>query len=279
MAYLLFIDESGHDLNDSPYEVIAGVAVEDSNLWNLIRKVQELEIEHFGTRYSKGKREIKAKTILKRKTFRLAQQMPVIPFEQRRELACRCLEFGESASRMELTALAQAKLSFVKEVLRAIASYNCRVFAAISSERVLADSPEDFLRKDYVYLLERFFYFLEDRDFSSGIMVFDELEKAQSHILIEQIENYFKKTANGRQRSNLIIPEPFFVHSDLTTGIQLADLVAYLVCWGFRLGGMSKNFRKELLPFVDLIKELRYRTSKNVKGIRECEIWSIIFVK
>ena len=104
MAYLLFIDESGHDLNDSPYEVIAGVAVEDRDLWNLIREVQNLEIKHFGKRYSQGKRELKAKAILKRKTFRLAQQLPDILLEERRSLACKCLECGSNANQKELTA-------------------------------------------------------------------------------------------------------------------------------------------------------------------------------
>lgn len=132
MAYLLFIDESGHDLNDSPYEVIAGVAIEDRNLWNLIREVQDLEVKHFGTRYSSGKRELKAKSILKRKTFRLAGQLATIPFEERRILARKCLEFGSDAGLHELTALAQSKLSFITDVLEALSSYRCRIFASIS---------------------------------------------------------------------------------------------------------------------------------------------------
>jgi Protein of unknown function (DUF3800) len=44
MAYFLFIDESGQDHHDSPYEVLAGIAIDDKNLWNFIRSVQELEI-------------------------------------------------------------------------------------------------------------------------------------------------------------------------------------------------------------------------------------------
>ncbi|MCB0629027.1 MAG: DUF3800 domain-containing protein [Saprospiraceae bacterium] len=279
MAYLLFIDESGHDLNDSPYEVIAGVAVEDRDLWNLIREVQNLEIKHFGKRYSQGKRELKAKAILKRKTFRLAQQLPDILLEERRSLACKCLECGSNANQKELTALAQSKLYFVSDVLEAISNFRCKIFASISSGKIVEVSPDDLLRKDYVYLFERYFYFLEDRHESLGIMVFDELEKAKSHILIGQIENYFKKTFKGRQRSNLIIPEPFFVHSDLTTGVQLADLIAYLLCWGFRLNGMVKEARKELDPFLELVKGLRFRTIKEIGDFKEMEVWSIVYVK
>jgi len=36
MAYFMFVDESGQDHRDSPYEVLAGVAVHDTKLWDLI---------------------------------------------------------------------------------------------------------------------------------------------------------------------------------------------------------------------------------------------------
>jgi hypothetical protein len=86
------------------------------------------------------------------------------------------------------------------------------------------------LRKDYAYLFERFFYFLEDTDQNaSGIVVFDELEKSKSHLLLQQMDRYFKRTNKGQQRAAQIIPELFFVHSELTTGVQLADIAAYLL--------------------------------------------------
>ena len=49
-----------------------------------------------------------------------------------------------------------------------------------------------------------------------GYLVFDERDKSESHLLLRQVGQYFIKTKNGRTRSRLIIPEPFFVHSDLT---------------------------------------------------------------
>lgn len=129
-------------------------------------------------------------------------------------------------------------------------------------------------------MLERMYYYLEDkRQDDQGVLVFDELEKTQSHILIGQIENYFKKTSNGRLRSNLLIPEPFFVHSDLTTGVQIADLIAYLITWGMRLKGMTKPARKELNKYIDLIKPLRYLTSREVDSLPDMQIWSVCYVK
>jgi len=83
----------------------------------------------------------------------------------------------------------------------------------------------------------------------------------------------------GRQRSGLVIPEPFFVHSDLTTGIQIADLIAYIISWGMRLKGMTEPIRPEMEEFVELIKPLRYMTTREVGDIPEMKIWSVIYVK
>jgi hypothetical protein len=52
MSHILFIDESGQDLRESSYEVLAGIAIEDRDLWNLICRVQDAELEFFGRRRS-----------------------------------------------------------------------------------------------------------------------------------------------------------------------------------------------------------------------------------
>lgn len=108
------------------------------------------------------------------------------------------------------------------------------------------------MRKDYAYLFERVFYFLNGlEDEPMGYLVFDEIDRSACHILLGQVSNYFVRTANGRTRARLIIPEPFFVHSDMTTLVQLADIVAYVVSWGVRLGGMNAPARAELAPLSE----------------------------
>lgn len=281
MAYILFLDESGHDFGESPYEVIAGIAIEDKSIWNLIREIHLLEENIFGTRYSNGDRELKARKLLKKKTFRLASQMDSFSAEDMRNLARECLDNGATATREQLTALAQAKIKFVQELLQLAANFRCKAFASIVSEEFnFADTP-DFLRKDYVYLFERYFYFLEDKkvEAPSGLIVFDETEKTQSHRLIQQIENYFKKTYKGRSRSTLLIPEPLFVHSDLTTGVQIADIIAYVISWSCRFNGMTKPAREELNEFVELIMPLRNRTTREINQIPDHDIWSITYVQ
>ncbi len=48
MAYLLFIDESGQDHHESPYEVLAGAAVHDTHVWNLVCDIQDAEPDLLG---------------------------------------------------------------------------------------------------------------------------------------------------------------------------------------------------------------------------------------
>jgi hypothetical protein len=92
-----------------------------------------------------------------------------------------------------------------------------------------------------------------------GLVVFDELEKAQSRLLIDQMERYFLRTQKGIQRASRIVPEPFFVHSDLTTAVQLADIIAYCFNWGTRLANkMTENVRPEIKPFADIAFNMRY---------------------
>lgn len=277
MSYLLFVDESGQDRRESPYEVLAGVAVEDSRVWNLILAIQDAEEHFFGVRVPAASQELKAKRLLKRKVFRLAEQLPPIELSRRTELARRCREDGARAGKEELTALAQAKLDFVLRVLELCAQHGAKVLASVVDQQ--APRPEgEFLRKDYAYLFERFYYLLEDRPpFHHGIVVFDELEKAQSHILLGQMEEYFERTATGRMRSSRVLPEPLFVHSDLTTLIRVADFLAYIVSWGVRFGRMERPARNELQPFVDAVLSMRHRAVRERDGA-PFYVWSFQYI-
>lgn len=282
MAYFIFIDESGIDKRDSDYEVLCGVAVEDRDLWNLISELKNLEVEILGVRYRTASREIKGRKFLKRKVFQHAKYFTDFSTEERRILSAKCIIDGANAGRREHAALAQAKLEYTRRLLQICSRFRTKVFAAITSDpiRHTDNSSDGFLRRDYVYFFERIYYYLEDKkQEDQGIIVFDELEKSESHILINELENYFKKTVKGQQRANLIIPEPFFVHSDLTTGIQIADILAYVISWGFRLNGMTSPKRDELAEFVELIKPLRYKTIRETANSGNKEIWSVFYVK
>jgi hypothetical protein len=283
MAWFLFIDESGQDHKESPYEVLAGVAIEDENLWALIQELHDTEVAHFGRRYSEGPREIKGTKILKRKVFAHAKYTSEILPNEVPTLAKEVLDDGGRFNTPKhCKALALAKIAYVTDVFSVCQRHDCRVFASVVSPK----APQTMgggLRKDYGYLFERFFNFLEDvsseRHYpQQGILVFDELEKTKSHLLIDQAHKYFKDTATGRHRATLIIPEPFFVHSDLTTGVQLADLVAYCISWSLRLSKMTEPVRDELVPYIDQILGMRHKAVRNKMGNPNFTVWSISYI-
>ncbi|MFA6029227.1 MAG: DUF3800 domain-containing protein [Elusimicrobiota bacterium] len=268
MAYFLFVDESGQDQQESPCEVLAGVAIRDNTLWPFIRKIHHAELDCFGMRYSAGARELKASKLLKRKVFRHAALATFASEAERRDLAKEVLERGSGAVPREYAALAQCKLEFTRRLLRLCTEHRCTLFASIIPKQAPRSAIADFLRKDYSYLFERFFYFLDDKRavHPAGIIVFDELEKSRSHILIGQMDFYFKNTRRGIERSELVIPEPFFVHSDLSSGIQIADIMAYLLSWGYyKTPGATTPARPELEEFAKVAAALAYTKAKPQK--------------
>lgn len=278
MSYLLFLDESGRG-RESPYDVLAGAAVHDTQLWDLICDIGDAEVEYFGRRISGDGAELKARELLKRKTFRLAEQMQPIPPPERTVLAASLLAEPAAPTRAGLTALAQAKTGYVARVLELCATHGVRIFASIVTPG--ASKPMGrMLRKDYSFLFERFFYYVDGQlEHERGLVVFDELDRTQARLLSAQMSAYFRQTRTGRMRAGRIIPEPFFVHSDLTTGVQIADLVAYIIAWNVRVSGMRAPRRAELDALGQAVLHLRHRAIVDRPGYPDgFSVWSFALI-
>ena len=260
MSWAMFIDESGQDRGQSPYEVLAGVAVKDRHIWRLIRQLSDAQQNIFGMRlFEAYGREAKAQKLLDRRSFKHAAQLAPIPDPDRATLARELLTNGAEVTRERLTALAQAKHAYCNFCLRLANAHGARVFATIVPREAARPTDAGALRKDYAFLFERYYYFLNSQEGDPmGYLIFDERDRSQSHILLDQISSYFVRTANGRTRARLIIPEPLFVHSDMTTLVQIADIVAYTVSWGLRTARMAEPARPELKPLADLIWDMKF---------------------
>jgi len=279
---LLFVDESGQDHKLMPYEVLAGVLIAEENLWNLIKAIRAAEKEHFGD-YLRNLRtaEVKAKELLKKKIFRFADQQIDINKEDLPALANLFLRKGieshqkglptSGATAREMTAYGRSVKYFIDAVLDIAAAFNVQIFASVVNIETIR-TDKGILQKDMVYLFERYFYCLESQeDHKRGLVIFDEIEKSRAQRLIQQMASYFLGTRNGQFRSSRIIPEPFFVHSELTTGIFLADLAAYIIGWGWRKDKMTKPAREELKPYALKLHQMQFKGSKpleNRTGIR-----------
>jgi len=69
-----------------------------------------------------------------------------------------------------------------------------------------------------------------------------------------------------------------FVHSELTTSVQLADLAAYIIAWNVRLGRMARDRREEMDVLGETVLSLRYRAVREVGDNPRFSIWSITVI-
>ena len=277
-AWLFFIDESGHDHKAMPYEVRGGFAIHVSRLWPFVQDMQRLEADCFGSRQHAYRKEIKGSTPIDRKRFGLAGQGEQIRDGDRQRL---CRSFltksreHRAPRRDEFTAYGQACLLMARETFGLLRKHKAVVMASAIPRGVVKPADyqlDDFLRKGVVFLLERFFYFLE-REKEHGVLVMDETDKQEDRRFVARLERYFSNTFTGRYRTAWIVPTPFFVSSDMTSAVQAADLCIYCINWGFRLPrlGMNADRRDEIATmFRKNLADLQFRG----QGYRDGRVFS-----
>jgi hypothetical protein len=284
-AYALFLDESGHDHKELPYEVRGGVVLRITQLFSFVEEMQLLERAAFGDLLHRFGSEIKGYKLLDKDRFRFAAQAGPLAEEVRRRMAKRFLEKGarrQQQSRIEFTAYGQACLFMAKGVLDLLERYQAKLFAAAVPRGVRKPETfeaEEFLRKDQVFLLERFYYFLQKRR-APGLIVADETDKVLDRRFFGRLQRYFTRTLSGRERAQLIVPAPFFVSSDMSYPVQAADLCLYCINWGFRLPsrGMNADVREEIAQeFGPRIRRLQF-SDRVVRPGEVFETYSIFYV-
>ncbi len=267
MSWLLFLDESGHDHKSMPYEVRGGIALHASELWPFVQDVQRLELASFGAVLHQFRKELKGCKLLDKDRFKWARQGPAMADEERRKHCRGFLTKGlekKPPTRDEFTAYGQACLEMVRGMFQLMRDHQAKLFASMVPRKItrpVSFEAQEYLRKDQVFLLERFFYFLESEK-QHGLLVMDEADKTADRRLVRRLEGYFTKTQTGRYRSSWIVPTPFFVSSDMTYPVQAADLTIYCVNWGFRLParGMDAPARMEIADeFGPWLKQLQFQ--------------------
>lgn len=254
MAWFLFMDESGHDHKVLPYEVRGGFAIAEDKLWLLLQDANRLELDCFGGRLADYKSEIKGSKLLTKDRFKWANQADVMEASSRQPLCRAFLQAGlekKAPKKDQFTAYGQACLLMADGIFEILERYQTKVFASAVPRGAgkpdpAAPPPPDILRKDHVFLLERFFYFLE-KERQRGILVMDEVEEQADRQFVRKLEKYFNGTLKGRQRASWIVPSPFFVASNMTLPVQMADVLIYALNFGYRRKGeMEAPCREEI---------------------------------
>lgn len=285
MSWLLFLDESGHDHMTTPYEVRGGVALHVTELWRFVQSVQRLELAVFGTALSQFRTELKGSKLLDKDRFKWAAQGRRMSDEERRKHCRGFLTKGlekKPPSRAEFTAYGQASVEMATGMFELLLNHRARLFASAIPCNVVKPETfeaEEFLRKDLVFLLERYFSLLEQEK-EYGLLVMDEVEKTADRRFVRQLEAYFRKSQTGRYRSTWIVPTPFFVSSDMTYPVQVADLAIYCVNWGFRVPtrGMNAEVRREIADgFGRWLAALQFQGQAH-KGGSVHDLYGIVYV-
>lgn len=284
MSWLLFLDESGHDHKNTPYEVRGGIAVHATKLWPLIQAVRTLEQSLFGSSLHDHGTEIKGHKLLDKDRFAWAAQSPPFDDAARRKHALNflnCKGQARTPRRDEFTAYGQACLAFVERTAETLRSHGCRLFASmIPCMKPPRDARTDVPRKDVVFLLERYFYFLEEAQ-ESGLIVMDGTDKNTDRDFVRRMTQYFTGTLTGKQRTKWVVPVPLFVESDMAYGVQLADLCIYCLNWGYRTSKMTGRVRTDVRDFAWLLEPLIWKGSgyrQNATGIETYPTSSVVYV-
>lgn len=281
MSWLLFLDESGHDHRNLPYEVNGGIALHAAQLWGFIQSVRTLEQSTFGAFLHDFGSEIKGSKLLAKDRYDWARQGPTMTALDLRKHALNFLNSktqDRSPRREEFTAYGQACLRFAEGVRLLLRNANAVLFGAIIPPLPPPDLPRDDVpRKDIVFLLERYFYFLRERN-EMGLLVMDRTEKHNDRRLIQRMERYFVDTARGAERSRWVVPSPLFVESDMAYGVQVADLCIYCLNWGYRADKrMAGPVREEIRHFANLLEPIIW-SGEGIRKGRHFRTQSVVYV-
>jgi hypothetical protein len=285
MSWLLFMDESGHDHKTMPYEVRGGVALQDRNVWPFIQAVVSLEQDCFGVRLADFQKEFKGEKLLDKDRFKWASQdSPQIDQERRKNVRAFLTKGLQGAvpTRTEFTGYGQANLQMAQGIFRLLREHDAKIFAAAiprGAKAPLNTTTTEYLRKDHVYLLERFYYFCH-RMQERGLLVMDQVEEKTDYRFVRRLERYFVRTNKGIQRSDWIVPAPFFSSSYLSIPIQVADVCIYCINWGVRSSRMNAPIRKEIKDqFAGWVRQLEYKTERTTGDGTARKVSAIVFVQ
>jgi len=133
---------------------------------------------------------------------------------------------------------------------RQVLERNTVIMAAVIDKRYLHDHVDHEIlhKKAYEFLIERIeHYMAEYHPKHSALIVMDDTSKELNRAVAMK-HAWFQRAGNQNLKFRHIVEYPFFTRSELSNGIQLADLLAYSVYRAFRDEDLSYPYFAPLLP-------------------------------
>jgi hypothetical protein len=127
---------------------------------------------------------------------------------------------------------------------------NMIIMAAVIDKRYLHEhmTHETLHKKAYEFLLERIEQFMNGYHHKhQALVVMDDTSK-QLNRAVAMKHAFFQRAGNQNVRFHHIVEYPFFTASELSNGVQLADLLAYNVYRAFNSQDMAYQYFQLMLP-------------------------------
>jgi hypothetical protein len=160
----------------------------------------------------------------------------------------------ERNSRPFLSKLTDADITTLVDLYYAqLARHNMQIFSVIVDKRHLHDFMDagKIHRKSWELLLEQIEDFMRElHPKHQGVLITDDVSKQLNQDLAMKHAYILEEgTASGTWLKH-IAEMPLFVRSELSNGVQLADMMAYNIYRCFRYEDSAYPFFQRILPFI-----------------------------
>ena len=232
---LFFIDESWQTTKDGKFKVgiLAATQIKSYDYNECSKQVFFLKTKHLGV--SAGNKEIKGNGIFRNYLFDL-----------------------------EAKGITSRELNLARDVLIYMKTLGVVCFASVvfaQKEIDLACADANQLERPFFFLFERIDLFMKENHPELKVkLIFDDRGIQVNKAISKSISNFFHKSHTG-QSFDSIIKIPLFAISTESVGIQLADMIAYIL--GSRFTGNRQKY-----DFFKKAKELEFK-SRTLFSIRD----------
>ncbi len=233
---LFFIDESWQVTQDNKYKVgvLSAVQIKSHDFNECSKQIRGIKIKHLGPKA--GYVELKGTQNLRPYLFSL-----------------------------EAKGVSSNELNLIRDIFVYMKTLGIQLFASIvfaQQDLDLACANVKQLERPFFYLFERIDLFMKENQ--PGLMakiIFDDRGVQNNKKISASISNFFHKSLAG-QSFDSIIKVPFFGISTENVGIQIADIVAYVL--GNRFTGKRKQ-----MEFFKKAKEIEFKSRTLFKIFEE----------
>lgn len=139
------------------------------------------------------------------------------------------------------------------------------IIASIIDERYLEPkmTREEIHMKAYEFILERIQHYMREyRSRHQALIVMDD-NSVQINRIIAMKHAQLLRSGNQNMRFKSIVEYPFFTRSELSNGVQLADLLAYNVFHAFRSENVEYHYFSDMFPCI-----YRRKAASSFDGIK-----------